>query len=134
MACRSRSRSIFSFRTRRVGSVGTKGGATAFTEMPISAYSRAITSVRETTAALEAAAGLNVCKEPDLSEVGVFEAGESVTLCWEVCACKNEGVYTFDISATGLVDGSLGPWKDYPAYDYVDLIGGTASFSVEIAA
>jgi hypothetical protein len=99
-------------------------GSEAFPHFPADSFS----------AALEAATGLKVCKEPDLSEVGVFEAGESVNLCWEMCACQNEGIYTFDISATGLVDGSLGPWQDYPAYDYLDMIGGTATFSIEVAA
>jgi hypothetical protein len=83
---------------------------------------------------LEAAAGLKICKEPDLSEVGAFEAGQSITLCWNLCACQNEGEYTFDISAEGLVSGSLEPWKDYPAYDYVDAIGGSASFTVTVAS
>jgi hypothetical protein len=86
------------------------------------------------SAVLEAAAGLNVCKEPDVSGIDLFEAGESITLCWTLRACQNEGVYSFDIDATGLVSGSLGPWKDYPAYDYLDTIGGSSSFSVEVVS
>jgi len=86
------------------------------------------------SAVLETTAGLNICKAPDMSAIGTFEAGEAVTLCWEMCACKNEGVYSFDITASGLVSGSMDAWKDYPAYDYQDLIDGQASFVVEVAS
>ncbi|MBU1158620.1 MAG: C39 family peptidase [Candidatus Thermoplasmatota archaeon] len=85
-------------------------------------------------AVLETTTGLNVCKSPDLTGLTTFSAGDTVTIEWELCACKNEGTYGFDITASGLVSGSLDVWKDYPAYDYLDMIGGTSSFAVEVAA
>ena len=85
-------------------------------------------------AVLTPTTGLNVCKAPDLSVIGTFTAGQSVTLTWELCACKNPGTYSLDLTASGLVSGSLDAWKDYPAYDYQDLIGGTASLDVTVIA
>lgn len=86
------------------------------------------------SAVLETSAGLGVCKEPDLSEIGSFEAGQTVTLDWVLCASETEGAYTFEIDAEGLITGSMEPWKDYPAYDYLDAIGGSGSFTIEVAA
>ncbi|MCU0860461.1 MAG: hypothetical protein MUE55_07755, partial [Thermoplasmata archaeon] len=83
-------------------------------------------------AALSTTAGLNVCKAPDLTALGTLGAGQSVTLTWELCACKNPGIYSLDITASGLVSGSLDAWKDYPAYDYADLIGGRSSAAVTV--
>ncbi len=77
---------------------------------------------------------MEVCKEPDLSKIKSFEAGQTVTLDWVLCASETEGVYTFEIDAEGLISGSMEPWKDYPAYDYLDAIGGSGSFTIEVAA
>lgn len=84
--------------------------------------------------AMMEASGMCICKEPDLSEVDTLEAGDTVTLEWEVCACQSEGVYDLSVTATGMVSGSLDAWKDYPAYDYEDQIGGTGSVTVEVIA
>ena len=99
-------------------------GSDAFPTFPAESFS----------AVLETSTGLSICKEPDLSEIGSFEAGQAVTLCWDLRACQTEGVYSFEIGAEGLVSGLLEPWKDYPAYDYLDAIGGSASFTTEVAA
>lgn len=97
-------------------------GSDAFPTFPAEAFS----------AVLGLPVGVTVCLEPDLSAIDVFEAGESVTLSWNLCAPVDEGAYSFDLTATGLVSGSLEPWKDYSGYDYEDAIGATCSFCVEV--
>jgi hypothetical protein len=97
-------------------------GTDAFPVFPAEAFGAVLTTTT----------GLNVCKTPDLSAIGTFVAGQSVTLSWDVCACKNPGTYSFDLTASGPVSGSLDAWKDYSAYDYLDLIGGSAAWTVEV--
>jgi hypothetical protein len=77
--------------------------------------------------------GFTVVKSPSLSGSGTLNAGQSVKLRWTLVANDVEGTYSFDIMATGLVSGSLGPWHDYPAYEYEDMIGGIASCEVVIS-
>jgi hypothetical protein len=77
--------------------------------------------------------GFTVVKSPDLSRIGTLSAGGSVTLTWTLKANDLAGPNSFSISATGLVSGALGPWHDYPAYDYEDVIGGSGSFEVVIS-
>lgn len=52
---------------------------------------------------------------------------------WTLVAKNPEGTYSFDITTTGMVSGSLDPWHDYPSYDYEDMIGGMASFEVIVS-
>jgi hypothetical protein len=78
--------------------------------------------------------GFSIKKSPDLSCISTLGAGQSVELSWTLVAKDNmEGVRSFEIISTGMVSGSLGPWHDYPAYEYEDVIGGTASFEVMIS-
>ncbi len=58
-------------------------------------------------------------------------AGGTAHVSWTVQADAS-GSYALEVSATGLVSGSLGPWQGYPAYDYTDLIGGQASVQVQV--
>lgn len=39
---------------------------------------------------------------------------------------EDAGALTLEAWATGIVSGHLEAWKDYPAYDCSDLIGGSA--------
>ncbi|OGS41506.1 MAG: hypothetical protein A3K67_07050 [Euryarchaeota archaeon RBG_16_62_10] len=82
---------------------------------------------------LDPDAGLSVAKAPDTSRIDTFSAGGTVELSWTLKAGSTEGAYSFEILATGLVSGSLGLWKDYPAYDYQDLIGGSGVWSVHVS-
>lgn len=75
-----------------------------------------------------------VMKSPDASAIGSLSAGDTVELSWTLKAGDNEGAFSFDVLATGLVSGSLGEWKDYPAYDHTDLIGGSGSHFVTISS
>ena len=77
--------------------------------------------------------GFTVVKSPDVSEIGMLSAGGSVTLAWTLKANDMAGPSSFCISATGLVSGAMGPWHDYPAYEYEDEIGGSSSFEVMIS-
>ena len=66
---------------------------------------------------------------------GTLAAGHAVTVSWRIQAGTTSGPASFDVTATGLVSGSLGPWwPDYPAYGYTDRIGGTGSASLTIGA
>ena len=68
--------------------------------------------------------------EPVVS-VGDLEAGATVEVSWTVVA-TDMGSSSVDVLATGLVSGSLGVWKDYPAYDYEDEIGGSACLELMV--
>jgi len=43
----------------------------------------------------------------------------------------SEGL-SLEARTTGLVSGHLEEWNDYPAYDYTDLIGGSATEVINI--
>ncbi|MGQ9586891.1 MAG: C39 family peptidase [Thermoplasmata archaeon] len=90
-------------------------------------------TARAFDAVLNPGDGFAVVKSPELSRIGSLGAGQSVDLSWTLVAGKVQGTYSFDVAATGLVSGSLGPWHDYPEYDYEDAIGGMASFEVSIS-
>jgi len=77
--------------------------------------------------------GFAVAGSPNLSRIDTLGAGQSVNLSWMLVAKSPEGTYSFDITTTGMVSGSLDPWHDYPSYDYGDMIGGMASFEVIIS-
>ena len=78
----------------------------------------------------------------DLSIVGdaavdiedVLAAGQHIKVSWTVKAPSTGGVYSLSVDATGIVSGSLDEWHDYPAYDYTDVIGGSASASVSFGS
>ncbi len=76
--------------------------------------------------------GFTVLSAPSLPDG--LSAGETVELSWVVRAPVETGLYGGEISAGGLVSGSLDEWHDYPAYDYTDLIGGSSSFVIAVAA
>lgn len=60
-----------------------------------------------------------------------LEAGGEMEFSWTVVA-TGTGDWSVDVSASGFVSGSLGVWKDYPAYDYKDLIGGSGASEVSV--
>jgi len=66
--------------------------------------------------------------------VGTVTAGTTVQAVFTVRAGAQAGVYRVSATASGFVTGSLGPWRDYPAYDYGDMIGGTGAATVTVAA
>ncbi len=84
-------------------------------------------------ATLSVGSGLSVVGDPVVSG-GTLAAGGSTTVSWTVTAGADSGSCTLGASATGLVSGSLGPWHDYPAYDYEDMIGGNASACVLVGS
>ncbi len=84
-------------------------------------------------ASLSIADGMSIVGNAQQSVKGTLSAGGSFKMIWTVVAgAGSRG--SVDVTATGLVSGSLGPWHDYPAYSYSDLIGGDASVSVEVSA
>jgi hypothetical protein len=85
------------------------------------------------SAALSPGDGFTVVKSPDLSKIETLSAGQSVTLTWTLKANGLVGPNSFSVSATGLVCGALGPWNDYPAYGYEDVIGGESSLELVIS-
>lgn len=82
--------------------------------------------------ALDVGDGLCVCQEPDTSAITEFRAGETISLTWTLHAKDMTGEFEIDLAASGLVSGSLGVWKDYPAYDYTDMIGGSGTTTVMV--
>lgn len=84
-------------------------------------------------ALLDPGQGFTIVCKPDLDAVGPLPAGGCVSLTWTLKAADVPGEYSIRVSATGLVSGSLGPWKDYPAYDYQDIIGGEGTVEVLIS-
>ena len=79
---------------------------------------------------LSVGSGLSVVGDPVAVADGTLTAGERVEVSWTVKAGSVVGEYTLTVDAAGCISGSLGPWHDYPAYDYEDMIGGSASSSV----
>jgi hypothetical protein len=59
-------------------------------------------------------------------------AGESATLLYQATAGSTPGDYAITATASGLVSGSLGTWRSYPAYDYSDRVGGSDTVSVHV--
>lgn len=78
--------------------------------------------------------GLRLVTEPEQNLPGGLKAGESATFEWILLGKKEGGSTEVKVTVSGLVSGSLGAWKDYPAYSYVDLIGGETSTVIQIAA
>ncbi len=78
--------------------------------------------------------GLAVLSSGATVSEGSVTAGEAVKVSWTLKAGTDVGSFAFDVTASGLVSGSLGPWHDYPAYAYTDRIGGSASASVSIGS
>jgi hypothetical protein len=62
---------------------------------------------------------------------GFLEAGANSTVSWMVVA-NSSVVCTISIDVEGLISGSVMAHIDYPAYDYVDRIGVTANFTIEL--
>ncbi len=83
---------------------------------------------------LSIGAGLTVLANAEQSVKGTLSAGGSLKLTWTLVADASATASSVDVLATGLVSGSLGPWYDYPAYDYTDMIGGSASAPIAISA
>ena len=83
---------------------------------------------------LSVGSGLKVLGSSVMVAKGTLSAGQQVKVSWTVKAGSTQGLNSLDVSATGIVAGSLGPWHDYPAYSYQDLIGGTCSSSISVGA
>ena len=86
-------------------------------------------------AVLEVGDGLTVVGDAQIPIAGPLLAGESVTVSWTVEAASGANASSYlSVTGTGFVSGSLGPWKDYPAYSYEDIIGGSAAVDVSVIA
>jgi hypothetical protein len=73
-----------------------------------------------------------VASGPTPAPPTTLNAGDTVTETWNVFVGGTSGTPSINVTATGLVSGSLGPWYIWPAYSYTDRIGGTASATVSI--
>lgn len=67
-------------------------------------------------------------------DLGTVAAGATVHAEFTVRAGSQAGAFDLAATASGLIKGSLGPWRSYPAYEYGDVIGGTGSTTVTVAA
>lgn len=66
------------------------------------------------------------------ASVDLLLAGESLDLTLSFVAPSSSGELSLEVWATGLVSGDMEPWKDYPAYQYTDLIGGSATTVIDV--
>jgi|GEM_PF-2165858 len=71
-------------------------------------------------------------------EVTEVQTGELVArgVCeatFTLAAPEDASVLELEAWGTGMVSGSLSVWKDYPAYEYSDLIGGSAACTLEVS-
>jgi hypothetical protein len=64
--------------------------------------------------------------------LGTMTAGETKTVAVTIVAGAAAGTFDIGATASGLVSGSLGIWRSFPAYDYQDVIGGSASDRVSV--
>lgn len=86
-------------------------------------------------ATLEVGDGLTVVGDPTISIADPLLAGQSATVSWSVEASSEASASTYLlVTGTGFVSGSLGPWHDYPAYDYADIIGGSGTVELSVVA
>jgi hypothetical protein len=76
--------------------------------------------------------GLELLGCDSVAKVGELEAGGSIEISWTVVATE-KGDTSVDVLATGLVSGSLNVWKDWPAYDYEDLIRGSGTVDLMVS-
>jgi hypothetical protein len=81
---------------------------------------------------LSVGSGLSVLGSPVMEPKGILSAAQQAKVSWTVRAGNTPGAYALDVDATGMVMGSLGPWHDYPAYSYQDMIGGAGSSNVAV--
>lgn len=72
--------------------------------------------------------GFEVLSTPVLPDE--LSAGDTVEVSWIVKAPLEEGSYEGEVSATGLVSGSMDEWHEYPAYEYTDMIGGSSALEI----
>lgn len=64
--------------------------------------------------------------------VGALAAGGTCDVSFQFTVPIDSGSLSFEVWATGFVSGQLEAWKDYPAYDYKDLIGGSAAAVIAV--
>ena len=88
-------------------------------------------TAENTELAISLGEGLELVGCESVVGVGDLAAGTSVEVSWTVFAAA-KGDSAIDVLATGLVSGSLNVWKDYPAYDYEDLIGGSETLELMV--
>ncbi|UCE96734.1 MAG: C39 family peptidase [Candidatus Bathyarchaeota archaeon] len=77
--------------------------------------------------------GLNLTfGESARKSVGNLQAGQTASVSWDLEA-DTSGNKTINIEVGGIVEGSVFPNPPvYPGYDYEDLIGASANFTLEI--
>jgi len=83
---------------------------------------------------LSVGSGLSIVGDPVAVAKGTLSVGQQVKVSWTVKAGSTGGEYCLTADAVGIVSGSLGPWHDYPTYDYEDFIGGSASASASVGS
>lgn len=83
---------------------------------------------------LSVGGGLTVLGSATQNVRGTLAAGGDLRMTWTVQAGSAAGIGSLDVTAAGLVSGSLNAWHDYPAYSYTDMIGGSASAAVSVSA
>ena len=87
----------------------------------------------DATAQIALPAGLTLVRAPATVSLGNMAAGRSTRVTWDVRVDEPAAGKTIDVSASGVVSGSVGAayWAGdnvaYPPYDYTDRIGGTGT-------
>jgi hypothetical protein len=67
------------------------------------------------------------------ADMGTLVARGTCSATFTIALPPEACTVTFEAWATGLVSGHLEEWKDYPAYDYCDRVGGWAASETEVA-
>ena len=62
---------------------------------------------------------------------GVMQAGNSQSVTWTLIA-NSSVTGTVSITAEGMISGSVMAFENYPAYNYSDMIGATANFTINL--
>jgi len=63
--------------------------------------------------------------------LGNVIAGNSIQTSWSIYASET-GLHNISVTATGILEGSVGTHETYPSYDYEDTIGGSCINSLSV--
>jgi len=86
----------------------------------------------DATVELTLPAGFSADRGTTTVSLGTMTAGQTKSVTVAVVAGSKAGRFTIGMTAGGLVSGSLGVWRDYPAYSYTDRIGGEGTVVVTV--
>lgn len=77
-------------------------------------------------------AGFSTVSGSTTVSLGTMAAGQTKSVTVVVVAAAKAGRSSIAATASGSVSGSLGAWRDFPAYSYTDRIGGEGAAVVTV--